>query len=608
MKCTPSCDVRLSDGLFYDRFELNKKYVLSLKNENLLQNHYQEAGLQGRIISGVDGIHEETHWGWESPSCQLRGHFLGHWLSAAAKIWASSGDMEVKARADRVVAELGKCQRNNGGEWVGSIPEKYLFWIASQLPRHRVWAPHYTLHKTLMGLYDMHVLAGNEEALDVLSHAAEWFHKWTSQFSREQMDDILDVETGGMLETWANLYGVTGKAEHLDLIHKYDRPRLFERLLAGEDALTNMHANTTIPEAHGAARAYEVTGEERWRKIVEAYWDFAVNKRGTFCTGGQTTGEIWTPPLAYAARLGDKNQEHCTVYNMIRLADYLLRWTGKAEYSDYIEKNLYNGILAQQHAGNGMVAYFLPLAPGSRKSWGSPTRDFWCCHGTLVQAQASYAEWIWLYDEEGPVLSQYIPSETRWKTKDGVGVILKLGKSPDRGAPDQNASPAGHTHRPTWWAFDLEVRCDKPSRFTVKFRIPDWLVSDAKVALNGKSVEMNAQPGSFASMNVEWSQDRVQIILPKGLSVHRIPDAPEMVAFLDGPVVLAGLCEEERLLYTDSDHPETILASDNEREWGYWLPGYRVKRQERGLRFLPLYQITDEVYTVYFPTASNQAD
>ena len=79
------------------------------------------------------------------------------------------------------------------------------------------------------------------------------------------MDDILDVETGGMLEAWADLYGLTGKQEHLDLIHRYDRPRLFDRLLAGEDALTNLHANTTIPEAQGAARAWEVTGDARWR-------------------------------------------------------------------------------------------------------------------------------------------------------------------------------------------------------------------------------------------------------------------------------------------------------------------------------------------------------
>ncbi len=211
---------------------------------------------------------------------------------------------EIKGKADHIVAELARCQQENGGEWAGSIPPAYLDWIARG---KNVWAPHYTVHKTLMGLYEMFALTGNEQALEILSNWATWFHRWTGQFSRAEMDDILDVETGGMLEVWANLYGVTGKQEHLDLMLRYDRPRLFNRLLAGEDPLTNMHANTTIPEVHGAARAWEVTGEPRWREIVEAYWRSAVVERGYYCTGGQTDGEVWTPPGELSARLGEKN-------------------------------------------------------------------------------------------------------------------------------------------------------------------------------------------------------------------------------------------------------------------------------------------------------------
>jgi len=272
--------VKLLPSLFQQRFAVNRRHLLSLRNENLLQNFYSEAGLWGPARQP-----EGCHWGWESPTCQLRGHFLGHWLSAAARIYAATKDSEIKEKADRIVAELARCQRENGGEWAGSIPEKYLNWIARG---KAVWAPHYTVHKTLMGLYEMAALAGSEEALDILLKWAKWFHRWSGQFSREKMDDILDHETGGMLEVWANLYGLTGKQEHLELVQRYDRPRLFQPLLDGNDALTNLHANTTIPEAQGAARAYEVTGDERWRNIVEAYWKCAVTDRGTFCTGGQT--------------------------------------------------------------------------------------------------------------------------------------------------------------------------------------------------------------------------------------------------------------------------------------------------------------------------------
>ena len=116
-----------------------------------------------------------------------------------------------------------------------------------------------------------------------------------------------------------------------------------------------------------------------------------MTRRGTFCTGGQTSGEIWTPPFSFAARRGHKTQEHCAVYNMIRLADVLYRWSGDPAHLDYIEANLHNGLLAQQHPETGMPAYFLPLEGGARKQWGTPTEDFWCCHGSLVQAHTRVA-------------------------------------------------------------------------------------------------------------------------------------------------------------------------------------------------------------------------
>ncbi len=88
-------DVVLEPGLFRDRYELNRRYVMSLKNENLLQNHYLEARLWQTSFrnthNGETGWGEDRHWGWESPTCQVRGQFLGHWLSAAARI-AETGD------------------------------------------------------------------------------------------------------------------------------------------------------------------------------------------------------------------------------------------------------------------------------------------------------------------------------------------------------------------------------------------------------------------------------------------------------------------------------------------------------------------------------------
>ncbi len=578
----PWGSVTIEQGLLRHRADLNRAYMLSLKSENLLQNHYMEAGLWGPRLEP-----KGCHWGWESPTCQLRGHFLGHWLSAAAKRFAATGDAEIKGKADHIITELARCQEENGGEWVGSIPEHYLTWITKG---KKVWAPHYTLHKTLMGLWEMYALAGNEQALEILTKWAGWFHRWSGQFTREEFDDILDVETGGMLEIWANLYGVTGSPEHRELIERYDRPRLFNRLLAGEDPLTNKHANTTIPEIQGAAHAWEVTGEDRWREIVDAYWRSAVDDRGYYCTGGQTNGEIWSPPAELSARLGEKTQEHCTVYNMMRLADWLMRKTGDISYADYWERNLYNGILAQQHPDTGMITYWLPLQSGSAKKWGSPTEDFWCCHGTLVEAHTVNERSIYFEDDDGLIVSQYIPSTLRWRRGDTAISVVQSSNG-------QLSFP----RRPRSLAFDLSVTSARPEEFTLKIRIPWWVDGDAELRVDGELQEGPFLPSSLYEIRRTWTNSQVSVILPKGLTSVELPDRPEMVAFMDGPVVLAGLTDDEPLLIGDKDLPSTILIPHNEREWGEWEPGYRTHRQAHNLRFVPLHDIRDEHFTVYFP-------
>jgi hypothetical protein len=584
----PSGSVTLLPSVFAQRAALNRRYVASLTVDGLLQNHRMEAGLWApRELA-------ECYGGWESPTCQVRGHFLGHWLSAAARYWAKTGDQELKGGADYIVSELARCQQENGGEWAGSIPEHYLAWLARG---KQVWSPQYVLHKTLMGLFDMYAVGGNQQALEVMVRWARWFSRWTGQFSRQQLDDMLDVETGGMLEVWANLYGATGEPEHLELLRRYDRPRLFEPLLRGEDVLTNQHANTTIPEAQGAARAWEVTGDTRWREIAQAYWDWAVPKRGYYVTGGQNDGEVWTPPFTLATRLGDKTQEHCTVYNMMRLAEYLIRWSGDVAYADYYERNLYNGILAQQHPQTGMISYWLPFKPGAHKVWGTPTQTFWCCHGSLVQAHAAYPDDIYFLDDAGVVLSQFIPSVAKTAFA-GTPVELRLTFDQQMGQPE----------RPNSTAIALEICAEQPTTFDLKVRMPWWLAGQAELRLDGQPLETATAPSTWLTIGRTWGHNRLHIVLPKCLTACPLPDRPDTVAFMDGPVALAGLCAGEVTLRRQSEDATSILQPHNTREWGNWQASYRTVGQSQNLIFKPLHEIVDETYTTYFPIEREPVD
>jgi DUF1680 family protein len=605
----PLADVELRDAELLQKRESDGAYLLRLSTENLLRPYRQEAGLWSEPAK-PEGI----HWGWESPTSQLRGHFLGHWLSAAAMNAAATGDPEIRGKAEAVVEGLSECQRANGGEWLGSIPEKYLERIANG---SQVWAPHYTVHKTFMGLLDAYRHIGSAEALELTENWAKWFHRWTSSFSREKMDEILDFETGGMLEIWAELFGITGAPEYRELMDRYTRRLLFDPLLAGSDPLSNMHANTTIPEILGAARSYEVTGEARWLDIAKAYWELAAEKLPRYATGGGTTGEVWVPEGRLPHRLGEKNQELCTVYNMMRLAEFLLRHTGEARYADYWERNLRNGILAQgfwkgslthgekaDHPLSGLVSYFLPLRPGSVKLWASETDHFFCCHGSNVQANATHTGGIFYKAGTGLAICQLIEARLSWD-RGGEGSTVEIRRVDLAGDIQRiDGVATAHPAPPDRQAFEIQVSCPRPAEFTLSIRLPWWLAGEIELSVNGEAQRVESRPSSFVELRRAWKNDRVRIELPKRLASERLPGSSDIYAFMDGPDLLAGLCSEERILYCeDPAAPEKVLVSDDEREWGRWRGGYRTRGQDPGIRFMTLREIGYEHYSVYFPVA-----
>lgn len=607
--------VRIEDGELKRREQANREYLMKLTSDNLLTNFRLEAGrYSGREIPA------DAHTGWESPVCQLRGHFLGHWLSAAALHYDVTGDRELKAKADVIIDELAECQKDNGGQWVGPIPEKYLYWIANG---KAIWAPQYTLHKIFMGLVDMYLYAGNKKALEIADKFADWFVAWSGTFTREKFDDILDVETGGMLEIWAELLRITGDDKYRTLLERYYRGRLFQPLLEGKDPLTNMHANTTIPEVLGCARAYEVTGDTRWMDIVKAYWNCAVTERGALATGGQTSGEVWMPKNKMKARLGDKNQEHCTVYNMMRLADFLFRHTGEPEYLQYMEYNLYNGIMAQAYyqeynltgnkhnnPGTGLLTYFLPMKAGLRKDWSRETDSFFCCHGTMVQANAALNRNIYYQDGDIIYIGQYFSSELVTTVEGGELRVTQsqdfmsgsmLTSSDTAGYQSANETTVRHENLPDYRKYDFVIHTTGPKEFTLAYRIPEWIKAEAVIYVNNEFHAGTADSSKFYKLSREWKDgDKVSIILPIGIQFIPLPDDESMGAFRFGPEVLAGICEEERILSVNTEDIASEVVMENEREWGSWRYFFKTENQNPVIQLRRIRDIGYEPYQIYF--------
>jgi hypothetical protein len=162
-------------------------------------------------------------------------------------------------------------------------------------------------------------------------------------------------------------------------------------------------------------------------------------------------------------------------------------------------------------------------------------------------------------------------------------------------------------HRPTCWAVELAIACEEPTEFCLRLRVPWWVEGAARAYVNGEAAAGTNHMAEMLALERTWHQDTVRLELPYGLHTCPIPDDPERVAFMEGPLVLAGLCDEERTLHLPTDDEggaldaTALLAPADERQWGEWQTVYRVCGQERGLRFIPLYRVVDEPYTVYFP-------
>jgi len=506
-------EVRLLDGPFRHAMELDAGYLLSLDQDRLLHDFRVNAGLPSTAT---------PLGGWEAPDVELRGHTVGHYLSALALMYASTGDDRFKSRAETMVAELARVQAAlpsqgfNPG-YLSAFPESFIDRVER---RERVWAPYYTLHKIMAGLLDVYLRFGDRHALDVVTKMADWVKLRVDRLTDDQMQAMLGTEFGGMNDVLANLYAAAGDAEYLRLARKFDHRALFEPLAHGEDPLNGLHGNTQIPQVIGAAREYELTGESRYRDIATFFWRRVVRSR-SYVNGGNTDGERFFPPEEFSRHLGVSTAETCNTYNMLKLTRHLFTWEPSAETMDYYERALFNQILGSQDPETGMVMYYCPLRPGAFKTYSTPDDSFWCCVGTGLENHGKYGDSIYFHDDRTLYVNLFIPSELTWRKK---GLMVRQ----ETGFPDEGKTT-------------LTIRSDRPQRLSVAIRYPTWALAGISLSANGTVQEVNATPGSYVTVDREWrTGDRVEVELPMTVHLEAMPDDPNTVALLDGPIVLAG--------------------------------------------------------------------
>ncbi|QEH36139.1 Non-reducing end beta-L-arabinofuranosidase [Aquisphaera giovannonii] len=573
----PLEEVRLLDGPLHHAMELDEKYILALDVDRLLHAFRVNAGLPSAA---------KPLGGWEAPKVEVRGHFVGHYMSACALLYASTGDPRFKEKGDRLVAGLVECQEKMGTGYLGAFPEEFIDRVEARKP---VWAPYYTLHKILAGLLDMNTYCGNAEALGAARKFADWIKSRCDRLSDAQMQGMLGNEHGGMNEVLANLYARTGEKKYLELSERFNHRAVIDPAAVGQDRLTGLHANTQIPKFIGTAEEYELTGNPAYASASRFFWDTVVKER-SYVIGGHSDGEMFSPKETLSKAFGPSTTETCNTYNMLKLTRHLFEWEPKAEYADYYERALFNHILPSQNDQTGMMVYYLPLRPGMRRVFNEFDDSFWCCTGTGVENHAKYGDSIYFHDGGGTLyVNLFVASELGWKEK---GLTLR----------QETGFPAEQGTR-------LVLSCKSPTTLALRLRHPSWAGAGFAIKVNGRAVAAESRPGSYAEVSREWKDgDAVEVSLPFALRTEGFRDNPDRLAFLHGPLVLAApLKQGQAIPAIVGDRSATLSAlKPVEGQPSTFAASPELFRTssagaDEPLRLMPLYRIPAEShYTVYF--------
>ncbi|HEX4485619.1 MAG TPA: glycoside hydrolase family 127 protein, partial [Terriglobales bacterium] len=464
--------VRLGQGPCTQAMEADRKYLRSLEPDRLLHTFRVNAGLPSSA---------QPLGGWEAPDCELRGHYAGgHYLSAVALLYASTGDEELKANGNLVVTGLAQCQDALKSGYLSAFPIEFFDRLRD---RQKVWAPFYTIHKIIAGNLDMYIYCGNQQALQIAEKIAGWTAAYTQSLSYEHMQRVLGTEYGGMGEVLCNLYAVTGKEYYLEVAQRFDKKAFLEPLAGHRDELKGLHVNTHIPQVLAAARYYELTGDRKYRDIAEYFWDEVVSER-SYCTGGTSNGEGWTTdPGKLSTELSTNTTECCCAYNMMKLTRHLFGWKQDARLMDYYERLIFNHRLGTINPEDGTMMYYLPLASGYWKTFGKPFDAFWCCTGTGSEEYAKLTDTIYFHDNDSLYVNLFIDSQLDWPEK---GLRIKQ-----------------ETRFPEQQGTTLVVAANKPQKLTIHLRIPYW-TQGGSVKINGALVPAFASTSSYLALNRVW--------------------------------------------------------------------------------------------------------
>lgn len=591
------------NNVFYENMLRDVNYLKYLDCDRMLYNFRKTFGVP---------TDAEPIYGWETPNGLLRGHSVGHYMSALAIAYSATGDEELLQKLNYMISELHALQKMSRGRaadfctactpdncneelwsknpavWGEGFLSAYSpdqFALLEQFARYAdIWAPYYTLHKLLAGFVEAFERTGNKEALIVACGIGNWIYERLSPLSAERRKKMWSLyiagEYGGMNETLARLYRITREKKYLICAKIFDNENIFPSLSKGEDAFKNLHANQHIPQIMGALLEYEVCEDEVYYSVARNFFHL-VTERHLYSIGGVGQGESFREPNQQARFIRENtNCETCATYNLLKLARELYAFEPEtATYMDYYERGMINHILASQnprvlpHRMHG-VTYMLPIGPGAQKEYGNDYWSFTCCHGTGMENHVKYPDAQYFISQNALYINQYIPSTLNC---DGMNVHMDVSFPFGQGT----------------------IVLSGESDYVCKLRVPYWQTGNPftddlgrPLRLEGRYAVVRHSAGENTVIHTQFHYTVRWEATPDSL------DGFSVASLLYGPFVMVTYDPENTFLTIPEN--AAFHAEINKEAGSFYLTG-------AGRIFIPIYQAHDKPYHAYFKLQKSHA-
>jgi DUF1680 family protein len=557
-------DVTLASEPHEKQLEETHRVLMGLSDDSLLKPLRMMSGqtAPGEDIGGWYRYNPDYKYGDPdgfAPSCTF-----GQWVSALARMYAITRDEATRQkvlRLNRLYAETIS----------GDYYEKNRF-------------PTYCYDKIVCGLIDSHRYVGDRDAFSILDHTTD---AALPHFPKHAVEHGIAWRPGkDFTWTWDESYTISenlflayqrgaGK-RYREFGRQYLDATYYDPLADGWNDLVGRHAYSHVNSLSSAMQAYLTLGSEKHLRAARNGFDMVLQQ--SFATGGWGPDETLAGPGS-SDLFNSLSNTHasfetpCGSYAHFKLTRYLLRVTRDSRYGDSMERVMYNTVLgAKPLMADGRTFYYADYNFNGTKFYRD-NQHWACCSGTLPQVAADYRINTYFRDEGGVWVNLFIPSTLRWKQN---GAEVALNQTSDY---------------PYDTVVRFDVRASRAREFALNFRIPVW-ANGASIAVNGRRVQGDVVPGTFATVHREWSTgDRVELELPMRTRLEPIDSQhPEIVALLHGPLVLFGITEKQPVLTRAN-----LLAPKRtgKRSWEAVTGG-------EPLKMIPFVEIADEHYSTYF--------